>query len=149
MYCLHFSIFGRFVTFPDLREVVLYRKHPNVPAVHSPLTSRAVGSGVAPRVAPCVGWPDSGPLHCCILAAVGSLADVAGPRLLGALPCLCGDCQPLVVQAVSRGGRSQSPEGPGAHAGPLLGRVVCHGGWFVCWVSEIPWPSGGWGRFLT
>ena len=62
---------------------------------------------------------------------------------------LCGDRQPLVGQAVSRGGRSQSPEGPGAHAGPLLGRVVCHGGWFVCWVSEIPWPSGGWGQFLT
>ena len=53
----------------------------------------------------CPLWRLHGPVHCCILTTVGSLADMAGPQS-GWLLCLalCRGCQPLVGQAVSCGG---------------------------------------------
>lgn len=59
---------------------------------------------------------------------------------LVAMPC-------LNAEAVSHWWAITKPRGLRAKAGPLLVEV-CHGGWFVCWVSEIPcWPSGGWASF--
>lgn len=79
MYCLRFSIFGRFVTFPDLREVVLCRNHPTCPssAVPSDHQSYMIWG------CPLCRWAQQLYTGCC-----GRSGRRAGPRLVGALPCL-------------------------------------------------------------
>ena len=51
---LVFYVSGRLVVFSSLRAVVFCRRHPTVPAVHTPLIAQAVCSGGSRRAAPSV-----------------------------------------------------------------------------------------------
>ena len=85
--CVYFSILSKLVTFPDLREVALCRRHTMGPASHSSWVPRVICSRDALYVG-CVGLS-----FVAGLTTVGVLVGRTGPQpdwLHGSV--LCGGC---------------------------------------------------------
>ena len=84
-----FLVLGRLVTFPNLGEVALCRRHPLGPSNMLPLFIRAICS----RGAPYVGWvypPVAGPtIEGALVGRAGSLAWLAVSH------ALCSGCRPI------------------------------------------------------